>query len=871
MPPPEYEACPDIEKSESIAVEGDGRIKVDVQSALFQTLSRAIAHEVPEQEQQTLPPPPAYTPFRHPNLKLNIVIQVVGSRGDVQPFLALAVELATKHGHRVRLATHDVFADFVRREACGAAVEFFPIGGDPAALMAYMVRNPGLLPSMATLRGGEIARKRLMVGEMLRGCWASCVEPDPVTGAPFVADAIIANPPSFAYVHCAQALGGVPVHVMFTMPWTSTRAFPHPLANMARRRGEGSKDDEPAVEGAGVVGVQNYASYLAVEHLQWQGLGDLINAWRHTLDLEPISSSEGPRLAETLRIPFTYCWSPALVPKPRDWPAHVGICGFFFREPPQYSPPPELQAFLAGGAPPVYIGFGSIVIDDPDKLTATILQAVRRTGTRAIVSRGWSNLGSNLGEEQDDENVLFLGDCPHEWLFQHVSAVVHHGGAGTTACGLANGRPTAIVPFFGDQPFWGAMVASSGAGPPPIPQRQLDSANLAEAVRFCLRDSTVLAAQKLAERMRHETGVRTAVDLFHASIPAPDEMRCDILSDRAAAWVFSSSSDKKGGKKKKIKLCKLAAEILVDEGVVPADKLRRFETKPMVIETKRWDPVTGTTSSLIGTFKGMTMSATDIVVQPALVYHEHRKQQQRRSNIDPGLPCHREDNNTDSFSHKNNDKNSTSKTTSRRPSQDSKHQPQHPLQPPTNVSPNAPTQKPNLALAMTASAAAGVGGFFHHFAKGMYIDMPLAATEGLRALPGLLHGEAVPDLDPVTGWKSGMLAAGRNFCDGVGGGLADFVREPVKGARREGVLLGGMKGVGKGSVNLVAKTSSGLLGLVAYPGQGIFRSISTAINSATAKQIHQSRRAEGRWILGREEMASDQVCHHVLREFDRLA
>lgn len=103
------------------------------------------------------------------------------------------------------------------------------------------------------------------------------------------------------------------------------------------------------------------------------------------------------------------------------------------------------------GPAPVYIGFGSIVIDDPDKLTATILQAVRQTGARAIVSRGWSNLGGSLEEREDnDGQILFLGDCPHEWLFQHVAAVVHHGGAGTTACGLANGRPTAIVPFFGE-------------------------------------------------------------------------------------------------------------------------------------------------------------------------------------------------------------------------------------------------------------------------------------------------------------------------------------------------------------------------------------------------------------------------------------
>lgn len=117
------------------------------------------------------------------------------------------------------------------------------------------------------------------------------------------------------------------------------------------------------------------------------------------------------------------------------------------------------------------------------------------------------------------------------------------------------------------------MVANAGAGPSPIPQRQLTSNNLAEAINFCLLDTTMLAAQKLSDRMRHETGVKTAVDLFHANIPAPDDMRCDLLNDRAAAWVYSGDSRK--GSRRKMKLSKLAAEILVDESVLPADKLRR--------------------------------------------------------------------------------------------------------------------------------------------------------------------------------------------------------------------------------------------------------------------------------------------------------
>lgn len=155
----------------------------------------------------------------------------------------------------MRLATHNVFDKFVR----DAGLEFFPIGGDPSELMAYMVRNPGLIPSLQSLRGGDIQRKRKMVAEMLDGCWRSCIDADPLSSKPFVADAIIANPPSFAHVHCAQAMG-IPVHIMFTMPWTSTRAFSHPLANL--KFGEKAGMDPK---------VANYISYGVVEWLTWQG------------------------------------------------------------------------------------------------------------------------------------------------------------------------------------------------------------------------------------------------------------------------------------------------------------------------------------------------------------------------------------------------------------------------------------------------------------------------------------------------------------------------------------------------------------------------------------------------------------------------
>ena len=185
------------------------------------------------------------------SVKLNIVIQIIGSRGDVQPFIALGNELQ-KYGHRVRLATHNVFGNFVRSHG----LEFYPIGGDPQELMEYMVENPGLIPNIASLREGDIQRKRSMLTEMLCGCWDSSVEPDPLSQRPFVADAIIANPPSFAHIHCAEALG-IPVHLMFTMPWSNTRAFPHPLANLKHAGND--------------LTTANYISYSIFEWITWQG------------------------------------------------------------------------------------------------------------------------------------------------------------------------------------------------------------------------------------------------------------------------------------------------------------------------------------------------------------------------------------------------------------------------------------------------------------------------------------------------------------------------------------------------------------------------------------------------------------------------
>ncbi|KAL2879338.1 hypothetical protein SGCOL_005466 [Colletotrichum sp. CLE4] len=809
--------------SESVGT--DGRINVNLDSRLATTLARFVpdfkdpAHLA--QAAAAEGPPPEYFEaaerFAEKKtfpVKLNIVIQVVGSRGDVQPFIALGNELQT-YGHRVRLATHDVFDDFVRK----SGLEFYPIGGDPSELMAYMVKNPGLIPSLKSLKGGDIQKKRKMVKEMLEGCWRSCIEPDDQTGTPFVADAIIANPPSFAHVHCAQALG-VPLHLMFTMPWSSTRAFPHPLANL--KFGDKGVVDQMTA---------NFVSYSVVEWLTWQGLGDVINDWRRTIDLEEVPFSEGPVLAESQKIPFTYCWSPSLVPKPIDWPAYIDVCGFFFREPPQYEPPTELANFLKNGPTPIYIGFGSIVIDNPDEMTKILVEAVRATGVRAIISKGWSNLG---GIDADD--ILFLGDCPHEWLFANVAAVFHHGGAGTTACGLLNGRPTTIVPFFGDQPFWGDMVAIAGAGPKPIPHKQLNAQNLADAIRFCLTPEAAAAAGELAAKMKTESGVATAAKSFHANLPL-DMLQCDIFPNQPAVWEF-----KRG--KKHVKLSKQAAGILLDHLKIGQKNMSLHETKTYIIENRRWDPFTGTASSLMGVGYGMVKGATDIVVKPVQVYNQ-------RSKLKAAEMEDIERRSARSMS------SLEVQTPPRSPS----------LAPPQSDALDRPRSAGrgcgSTTGAVFKASASGVGTFFKSYGK-FYLEVPLAVTEGLREAPKL-YGAKVENRAAITDWKSGAMVGGKNFVTGLGGGFADLFYQPYKGGR-DGGAAGAALGVGKGVMNMATKTASATLGIVTYPTQGIYQSIRTAVKSKTRQSIAAARQVEGEYLARNIEVD----IHQTLQRFDEI-
>lgn len=199
------------------------------------------------------------------------------------------------------------------------------------------------------------------------------------------------------------------------------------------------------------------------------------------------------------------------------------------------------------------------MVANPLKLTRIIFEAVRKTKQRALISKGWGNLGA----DEVPDNILMIGSCPHDWLFRQVSCVIHHGGAGTTAAGLALGVPTIIVPFFGDQQFWGDIVARAGAGPAPIPYKRLNEQNLSEAIQHALESSTLERAQSIARRMQEESGVRHGVNSFYRHLD-PESLRCSIIPNQPAAWHLKHT---------KINLSAFAATVLVKSGKVSPDML----------------------------------------------------------------------------------------------------------------------------------------------------------------------------------------------------------------------------------------------------------------------------------------------------------
>ena len=240
----------------------------------------------------------------------------------------------------------------------------------------------------------------------------------------------------------------------------------------------------------------------------------------------------------------------------------------------KWTPPPDLIEFIESAHKAkkkvVYIGFGSIVVSDPRTMTRYVVEAIVQSGVYAILSKGWSDrLVKNPGDTAEvseplPKQIYPISSIPHDWLFNRVSAVVHHGGAGTSAAGIKAGKPTVVVPFFGDQPFWGAMIAKAGAGPKPIPNKELTAENLAAAIQEALKPETLARAKELGNKIKEEKGADEGGKTFHQFLDV-DALRCSLSPSRVATWRV---------RRTKVRLSAFAAEVLVREGLLQYSDLK---------------------------------------------------------------------------------------------------------------------------------------------------------------------------------------------------------------------------------------------------------------------------------------------------------
>jgi sterol 3beta-glucosyltransferase len=206
-----------------------------------------------------------------------------------------------------------------------------------------------------------------------------------------------------------------------------------------------------------------------------------------------------------------YGLSPSVIPKPKDWGDNIHLTGFWFLDSTEdLEPTAELENFVESGSPPVYVGFGSMSNRKPEETADIVLQALKMTGQRAIMYSGWGSLQkSNV-----PSNVLMVDSAPHTWLFPRCSAVIHHGGAGTTAAGLRGGTPSIVVPFHGDQPFWGKLVAELSVGPKPIPHKKLTAKRLTQAIRDAQSAEIRERARELGAMIQKEDGTANAIEII---------------------------------------------------------------------------------------------------------------------------------------------------------------------------------------------------------------------------------------------------------------------------------------------------------------------------------------------------------------------
>jgi sterol 3beta-glucosyltransferase len=413
---------------------------------------------------------------------MRFTILAHGSRGDIQPYIALGLGLQ-RSGHCVRLAAPALYQDFI----LSYGLEFAPLAGDPALLMRSAVEKAGRWPAPMRTARTVLKFAAPIAAELYSGALAACRD----------ADAIIHSLLLTSTGHQIAAEQGIPDFSALVFAFFApTAAFPNPLF-------------PPFPLGSRY----NLESHIQFDRVFWRGN-------RLAFELIRRTHPEVPELVDwpfqngiQQKTPLLYGFSPHIIPVPDEWGQDVHVTGYWFLDaPPGWQPEPGLVAFLEAGPPPVYIGFGSVISRETHQLTQIALEALERSGQRGVLSTGWGGLSM----ENLPAHVYPIKSAPFDWLFPRMAVTVHHGGMGTTAASLRAGVPPVIVPFMADQPFWGRRIHQLGASPPPLPHKLLSAKRLAQSITTALEDASIShRADDLGALIRAEDGVGRAVNIIN--------------------------------------------------------------------------------------------------------------------------------------------------------------------------------------------------------------------------------------------------------------------------------------------------------------------------------------------------------------------
>ncbi|MEM7797745.1 MAG: glycosyltransferase [Chloroflexota bacterium] len=412
-----------------------------------------------------------------------ILIIAIGTRGDVQPAIALGKRLQTA-GHTVSILASAHFKPWIEGHG------LIPI---PASLDVQEVMQRG---GVEWVEQGH--RPLVQLSVIYRLAQESGMAPIwDAWEASQGMDLIISSITSDIYaVAIAEKLSIPLVSMAFQPTVQATRSGPAMIAAPFPR--------QEAI-------TNRLVGRFIYEPSPWLIYARLTNRFRQEIGL-PHQGGRANRLARN-RLPMLMAFSPQVVPPAADRPPQVHTTGYWFLEEEEinYRPPADLEAFLSNGPPPVYIGFGSMTRRDPGQITQILLEGIAKSGQRAVMLSGWAG----LGDHKLPDNILLLDRVPHSWLFPRMGAVVHHGGAGTTAAGLRAGVPSLIIPHFADQPYWGERVNALGVGPKQIWRHRLTADRLAQGILQAVSSAPIRhKAATLGKRIRAEDGTGNAVKIM---------------------------------------------------------------------------------------------------------------------------------------------------------------------------------------------------------------------------------------------------------------------------------------------------------------------------------------------------------------------